>query len=248
MGKVVLLTLRIFVLLICWQITVWLANTPEYILPSPLRVFEVMTVNIRLIMANALITFTEALVGFLIANFISVLIAIFIALNPKFEDIIMPLAIVIKTIPVIALTPLLIIWFGSGPTSKIVMAILICFFPALVNVLRGIKSLDRNLLALFKIYNVNRSQLVKMLILPGIRPYLFAALKVSSSLAVIGALVGEFIGSNKGLGFLIISNYYNMNTAFVFASIIVSASMGIIFYYTINLFEKKLVLKSEMIA
>ena len=118
------------------------------------------------------------------------------------------------------------------------MASLICFFPALVNVLRGIKSLDRNLLALFKVYQANRRQLIKLLIFPSILPYLFAALKVSSSLAVVGALVGEFIGSNKGLGFLIVSNYYNMNTAFVFAAITVSALMGISFYYAINFLEK----------
>lgn len=248
MIKLFSVTSKVLLFLLFWQAAVWLGQLPDYILPSPAAVFQILVAHAGLIFSNALLTFAEAFVGFLLANLLSVLLAILIAFYAKIEDIVMPLAILLKTIPVIALTPLLILWFGSGPFSKIVMAMLICFFPALVNVLRGIKSLDRNLLALFRVYQADRSQLIRLLIFPSILPYLFAALKVSSSLAVIGALVGEFIGSNQGLGFLIVSNYYNMNTAFVFAAITVSAAMGISFYYTIHFFEKRLVLKSEALV
>lgn len=228
-----------------WEVLVILLQPPAYLFPSPLEVFSVLFDNLSIILANAGITFFEAFIGFLVANFISSVIAIIIAFYRKVENIVMPLAIILKTMPVIALAPLLIIWFGSGVSSKIVAAILICFFPALVNVLRGIKSIDDNLIELFRVYSADRRQLTKFLIIPSVLPYIFAALKVSSSLAVIGALVGEFIGSNKGLGFLIMSNYYNMNTAFVFAAITVSSVMGISFYYAIHLLEKKMVLDSK---
>ncbi len=245
MNKTGLVFFKVLIFLALWQAAVMITRVPGYILPSPVAVFSTLVVNIRLILENAFLTFGEAFAGFLIANLISIFLAIFIAFYQKIEDVVMPVAIALKTIPVIALTPILILWFGSGPLSKIIMAMLICFFPALVNVLRGIKSLDKNLLALFRIYQANRVQLIKMLIFPSILPYLFAALKVSSSLAVVGALVGEFIGSNRGLGFLIVSNYYNMNTSFVFAAIMISSIMGISFYYAISFLEKRFVLKSE---
>lgn len=228
-----------------WETLVVLISPPAYLFPSPLKVFSVLIDNWFLILTNAGITFFEAFTGFLIANLISLAIAIIIAFYRKFEDIVMPIAIVLKTIPVIALVPLMIIWLGSGFLSKIAIAMLICFFPALVNVLRGTKSIDDNLIELFRVYSANRRQLTKFLIIPSILPYIFAALKISSSLAVIGALVGEFIGSNRGLGFLIMSNYYNMNTAFVFATITVSSIMGISFYYAIHFLEKKMVLDSK---
>ncbi len=239
--------LELLVFIAGWEILIILIKPPAYILPSPLQVFSAFLTNWKIIVNNAGVTFFEAFSGFLIANLISSIIAILIAFHKKLENTIMPIAILIKTMPVVALTPLLIIWFGSGVSSKIATSILICFFPTLVNVLRGIKSLDNNLIGLFKVYSANRKQLTKFLIIPSILPYIFAAMKVSSSLAIIGALVGEFIGSNKGLGFIIMSNYYNMNTACVFAAITTSSIMGISFYYVIQFFEKKYVLESKEI-
>jgi NitT/TauT family transport system permease protein len=191
------------------------------------------------IFVESLVTLTEATAGFFLANIISVLIALIIVFNKDLENTIMPFAVILKTIPVIAITPLLVIWFGPGIYSKIATAGLICFFPSLVCVLRGVKSLDRDLVKLFKLYSADKLQLIRMLIFPSILPYLLAALKVSSSLAVVGALVGEFIGANRGLGFLIISNYYTLNTPYVFACIIVASLIGIMFYYVIHFIEKK---------
>jgi len=246
MNNLFNIVLGIFIFILLWQSCIVILKLPTYILPSPFEVLTALKLNWKIILFHAKITFYESFSGFLIANLISIVIALIIAFNQKIEDFVIPIAIVIKTMPIIAIAPLLIIWFGPGLFSKIVTSMLVCFFPSLVNTLRGVKCLDRNLLMLFKIYGVNKKQLVKMFILPSILPFLFAALKVSSSLAVVGALVGEFIGSNKGLGFLIISNYYNMNTALVLATVTVSSIMGISFYYIIHFFEKKFVLKSEL--
>jgi len=248
MNKIFSRITKIVLFLILWYLLIFFLEVPVYILPSPLAVFKILIKSRNIILSNAFVTFSEAFLGFLFANLISILIALLIAFYRQLEDVVMPIAIILKTIPIVALVPLLTIWFGSGIFSKVVTAMLICFFPALINVLRGIKSLDSNLLSLFKIYAANKVQLTRKLILPAIQPYLFAALKVSSSLAIIGALVGEFIGSNKGLGFLIISNYYNMNITFVFAVIMVSSIIGILFYYSIHFFERKMVFESEMIT
>ncbi len=241
MDKIIktLFTLSTFFLI--WYLTVTLLRIPSYIFPNPAEVFGAMYENSLTIYSNSLITLKEAFLGFLIANLISVSIALGIAFNKNIENTIMPFAITLKTIPIIALTPLLVVWFGPGEYSKTATAALICFFPSLVNVLRGVKSLDRDLVVFFKAYSLSKIQLIKMLIIPSILPYLFAALKISSSLAIVGALVGEFIGTNKGLGFLIISNYYTLNTPYVFASIIASSLIGIIFYYAIHLVEKRII-------
>lgn len=248
MSKVITTIIVILLILIFWHAIVAVFNISTYVFPSPLKVLESLAKHWQVILSNAKVTFIEAFLGFLIANLISVLIALAVSFYRKTENIVMPFAIFLKTIPIIAMAPLLVIWFGPGVPSKVVAAMLVCFFPALVNVLRGVKSLDRKLLELFKIYSVTKIQLIRMLILPSIAPYLFSALKVSSSLAVVGALVGEFIGSNQGLGFLIMSNYYNMNIPLVFATISVSSIIGISFYYAIHFFEKKMVIGQEAIV
>lgn len=247
-NKIIIKIIVIVTIIVLWQITITILNTPTYIFPAPVKVFDAFINHWQVIFISAVITMTEALLGFLIANLVSVIIAILISFYKNLENVIIPFAIVIKTMPIIAIAPLLVIWFGSGLLSKVVTAMLICFFPALVNVLRGVKSLNIELFWLFKVYSANRLQLIKKLIFPGILPYLFAALKTSSSLAVVGALVGEFIGSNKGLGFLIMSNYYNMNIPLVFAAITTSSIFGISFYYIIHFFEKKMVFDREKIV
>jgi len=241
MDKIIKTILTFTIFIVIWYLVVIALLIPAYILPNPIMVFESLVINRLSIFTNSLITLEESLLGFFIANIISVTIALCIAFNKNIENTIMPFAITLKTIPIIALTPLLVVWFGPGEYSKIATAALICFFPSLVNVLRGVKSLDRDLVDFFRAYSANKLQLIKMLIIPSILPYLFAALKVSSSLAVVGALVGEFIGANKGLGFLILSNYYTLNTPYVFACIIISSIIGILFYYVIHFVEKRVV-------
>lgn len=246
-NKIIIKIIVIVTIIVLWQITVAILNVPTYIFPAPVKVFDALVEYRQIIFISAIITMTEAFLGFLIANLVSITIALLISFYKNLENIIIPPAIVIKTMPIIAIAPLLTLWFGSGIFSKVVAAMLVCFFPALVNVLRGVKSLNIELFWLFKIYSANKLQLIKKLILPGILPYLFAAFKTSSSLAVVGALVGEFIGSNKGLGFLIMSNYYNMNIPLVFAAITTSSIFGISFYYVIHFFEKKMVFDREKI-
>jgi len=232
---------NIIIFLLIWQVFIFIFKIPNYLFPSPIEVLNSLVLNNKIIIFNGSITLMESLLGFLLANCISIIIAIFISFKKKQENLIMSIAVTLKTIPIIAITPLLVLWFGSGFYSKIITAALVCFFPSLVNTLRGIKSIDKNLIELFDIYSASNYQKIKCLIIPSISPYLFSALKVSSSLAIIGALVGEFITANKGIGFLIISNYYSLNIAAVFANLIVISFMGIGLYNLIDFFEKKII-------
>ncbi len=240
MNKITIRIVIIMALMLSCQMIVMIFKVPSYIFATPIKVIETLVIQREILFTNSLTTITEAIIGFLLANLISVSIALIIYLNKKLSDIIIPFAIIINAMPIIAITPLLTIWFGPGMQSKIVTVMLFCFFPSLINVLRGIRSLDIESLWLFKIYSANRLQVIKKLILPSILPYLFSALKTSSSLAVVGALVGEFIGSNKGLGFIIMSSYYSMNIPLAFSAITISSVFGISFYYLIHYFENKI--------
>lgn len=239
MNKILKVIIVIVVFNTLWQFFIIVFQVPEYIFPSPVQVFKVYTRYPQLLLSNLLITATEAIAGFIIANLISIFVSIVMFYIRKTESIIMPVAVILKTIPIIAITPLLVLWFGSGLSSRVATAALICFFPALVNLLRGTKSINNDLLDLFKVYNSSRLSTLKLLVIPTTLPYLFSSLKISSSLAVVGALVGEFVGANRGLGFIIIVNYYNSNTAVVFAAIILSSVLGVVLYYILHYLENR---------
>lgn len=224
---------------ICWYLALIFFNIPQYLLPAPNSIIHAFVSNPEILFKNFLTTFAEALLGFVIANVLSVIIALVVSLYRQSEHYVLPIAIALKTIPVVAIAPLLILWLGSNMAPKVATAALICFFPALVNILGGIKSISEDYIELFKVYSASKTDTVRYLFLPYSLPFIFSSLKISSSLAVVGALVGEFLGSNHGLGFLILTNYYSLNTPIVFASIILSSGLGVILYYLINYIETK---------
>lgn len=217
-----------------------LLKVPSYILPLPTEILLSFYENRAILSESFFITFCEAALGFIVANLVSVTLAFCVHFYPKIENYVITFGVFIKTIPIIALTPLLIIWLGSGMASKVATAALICFFPSLVSMTQGMKELSSDYGDIFRLYNASKLKIVRHLLLPGSRPFLIASLKVSSSLAVVGALVGEFIGASQGLGFIIITSYYNFDVSLVFSAILLSSLMGLILYYTINNFARKL--------
>ena len=230
--------ISLFVILLLWIIISYGFQPPEYIFPSPLSVAKNFIENIQMFLLNAGYTLLEVIIGFIIANTMGLIIAIIIVHYKNLEQIIMTLAIVLKTIPIIAIAPLLILWFGHGIGSKIAAVTLTCFTPIIINVLSGAKEVIYKYNNIIYLYNLNKIEQTKYFILPGIIPYLISAFKISSSLAIVGALVSEFISANKGLGYLIISNYYSMNIAGVFTCIFLSSIIGIILYYICGILEK----------
>lgn len=238
------LIISIIILIVAWIIITLLFKPAEYLFPSFFSVINTFNNNKEVFLSNTLNTVTEVITGFLIANIIGLVLAIMAIYYPKLEQILTFIALILKTIPIIAIAPLLVLWFGHGIGSKIAAVTLSCFIPIFINIMSGSKNVVKKYKELISLYNINNSQKLLYFILPGVIPYLLSAFKISSSLAIVGALVSEFISANKGLGYLIISNYYSMNIAGVFVCIIISSIIGIIIYNIFDYAEKKFTMKT----
>ena len=228
--------------LVIWQATVMALHIPEYLLPAPTAIALAFD---RSLAVQFAVTFTEAAIGFVIASVLAFAVATLFVSSRTLEDGLFPIAIAVKTTPIVAIAPLLVIWLGTGWWSKIVAAILICFFPVLVNTVKGLKAADVEYRELFETMGANRSQEFRKLRVPYCLPYLFSALKISSSLAVVGAIVGEFVGATKGLGYLIIISSAHLETATLFSAIIAAAFAGIAMFYAIGFAERRLIFWSS---
>ncbi|THD44042.1 MAG: ABC transporter permease [Bradyrhizobium sp.] len=228
--------------IVVWQAAVMIGKVPEYLLPSPTAILATFDLSL---LKQFGVTFLEALAGFLIASVLAFAVATLFVRFHLLEEGLFPIAIAVKTTPIVAIAPLLVIWLGTGWWSKIVAAVLICFFPVLVNVVKGLKAADVEYLELFKTLGASRSQEFRKLRVPYCLPYLFSALKISSSLAVVGAIVGEFVGATKGLGYLIIISSAHLETATLFSAIIAAAFAGIAMFYAIGFAERRLIFWSS---
>jgi NitT/TauT family transport system permease protein len=224
--------------LAAWQTIVMVADIPEYLLPAP----SVILANVdRTLVVQLGVTSLEALAGFLIAAVLAFGCAVLFVRFHTLEEGLFPIAIAIKTTPIVAVAPLLVIWLGTGWWSKIVATILICFFPVLVNSVKGLKAADAEYRELFQTLGASRAQEFRKLRIPYCLPYLFSALKISSSLAIVGAIVGEFVGATQGLGYLIMVSSAHLETATLFAAIAAAALAGIAMFYAIGWTEQRVV-------
>jgi NitT/TauT family transport system permease protein len=229
-------------LLLAWQAIVVGAHIPEYLLPSPTAILASID---RSLFVSFAVTFVEALAGFLIASALAFAIAVLFVRFRMLEEGLFPIAIAVKTTPIVAIAPLLVIWLGTGWWSKIVAAILISFFPVLVNSVKGLKAADLDYRELFETLGASRAQEFRKLRIPFCLPYLFSALKISASLAVIGAIVGEFVGATRGLGYLIIVSSAHLETPTLFSAIFAAAFAGIAMFYAISFAERRLIFWSS---
>jgi NitT/TauT family transport system permease protein len=235
----ILLPIIVFVIiLVLWELIVIIFTIPEYLLPKPSKIFAALYLSFGKLTPHITVTFIESFFGFLIGGFTGWLLAVLFSFSNTLEKALYPYAIALKSVPIVALAPLLIVWFGSGLLPKILISAIISFFPVVVNVVRGIKSVDSEAIDLFNSLSASKSQLFWKLQFHISMPYLFSALKISATLAVIGAIVGEFSGADKGLGFFILISSYRLETIDMFIGIVLSSLMGIMFFYLVNLFER----------
>lgn len=224
-----------------WELLVRTFSIPQYLLPTPSAIAIDFSKNISSLLFHVGITFYEALFGFIIANALGILTAIAFVHSKTLEKGLYPFAIALKTTPIIALAPLLVLWFGNGIFSKVAAAALISFFPSLVNTVKGLQSIDVEALDLFKSLSAGKWNIFTKLRFPTALPYVFSALKISTSLAVIGAIVGEFVGSNKGIGFVILINSYYLETVKMFSAIVAAALTAIIFFWIVSSIERRII-------
>ncbi|WP_201002933.1 ABC transporter permease [Paenibacillus glycanilyticus] len=232
-----------FILFIgAWELFCRLSGLKPYLLPKPSDIVLAASENASNLWVSVYTTITEAVLGFLLSILLGVGFAILLASSKLIERSIYPYAIIMQTIPIVAIAPIIVIWFGAGMNAIIIIAFLIGFFPMLSNTLIGLNSTDHNMKNLFYLYNASPLQTMIRLRIPAALPYIVAGLKISCTLAVIGAIVGEYIagigGGNGGLGYAITVASSRLQTAYLFACGLSASLLGIAFFLLVNAFSK----------
>lgn len=230
--------LLIVLLVLFWQwIIAWL-KVPEYIAPEPSAIFRGLIDNWGAIWYQLQVTALEAAIGFLLGTGVaSVLALVFLYVRPV-RTALMPVAIGISTVPLVAIAPILVLIFGQGLLSKVVMTSMICFFPTLVNLGRGLDAVDEETRALFQVLDASPLQFLIKVRLPTARPYFFSALRVTSSAAVIGAIVAEWVNGERGLGLMIVEETFNFNAVLLWADILVAIGLTVAFFLAVVLLDE----------
>jgi NitT/TauT family transport system permease protein len=225
-------------ILVFWTLIVRIFEIPVYLLPTPIKIAQFIVAHPVSLGIDLWTTMTESMLGFLIGNGLGFCFAILFAYSRTAERALYPYAIALKTTPIIAIAPILVLWFGPGIVSKIVASAAICFFPILVNASRGLRDIDSAALDLFHSLDASETQVFVKLRLPSALPYVFSAMRISTSLSIIGAIVGEFLGASHGVGYAIVVAYTHLEMDVVFASVAMSAIGGVSFFALIVLLER----------
>lgn len=226
--------------LILWEIVVRFSNYPEFILPAPSRIFLRFITSIQsgVLIRHTLITLLEVILGLVIGTVLALISGYFLAHNPIVEKIMFPYIIASQAIPMAAIAPLLAIWFGSGITPKVLICTLVVFFPIQINVIVGLREIPRNLRDLMKSMQATPKATLKYLELPGALPVIFGGLRISATLSVMGAVIGELTGADAGLGYLINTARGQYDTAMVFVAVFMLMSIALFLYLLIVLIER----------
>jgi NitT/TauT family transport system permease protein len=225
-------------LLLIWQAVVAGFAIKPFILPSPRLVFDVIREHYAVLFRHTLVTSFETLVGFSLSVFIGIPIAIAIVASRRVEEFIYPVLVASQTIPKVAIAPLFIVWLGFGFLPKIVIAWLIAFFPVVIATVIGLKSTPIEMIYLGRIAGLSWWQMFVKISFPRALPEIFGGLKVAMTLAVVGAIVGEFVGASEGLGYLLMFATAQMQTALVFAALLFLVGVGIIFFGLVQFAER----------
>jgi NitT/TauT family transport system permease protein len=224
-----------------WQALAWSGWQPAFILPSPgqvaLRFWQSGTDGT--LVRHTLATLEEVLLGLLVGTLLATAMGYLIASSPTLERMLAPYLVASQAIPVIAIAPLLVIWFGPGLFSKVLICSLIVFFPVLVNTVVGLRAVPKNLHDLMRSLHATPLQVLRYLEIPAAMPIFLGGLRIGATLSVIGAVVGEFVGSDRGLGFLINVARGQYDTALVFAAVFTLISLALLLYGVVLLVEHR---------
>jgi NitT/TauT family transport system permease protein len=235
------------VVIALWIAYIELLDLPGYFLPHPATVLRtfVRLASSGLLLKHAVFTLQAVVLGFLLGTTAAIVLGTLISRSRAVEAVLRPYIVASQTTPTLVLAPLFLVWFGFGITSKVLIAALICFFPLLVNVIVGFRSVGDHELRLFRSYRAGAWQTFVHLQVPSALPFIFAGLRITSILSVIGAVVGEFVGSPAGLGYLAVTSAGNLDTDVLFSAVLSLMLMGISFYLLITAVERKLLFWHE---
>jgi NitT/TauT family transport system permease protein len=239
--------IALVIFLSLWQLIPVILDIKPFILPKPTDVLRAAIEDWHLLWPAIQITVIESVIGFLVSGVVGIGVAVLLASSRILEISLYPYAVILQTIPVVAVAPIVVIWFGSGFNAIVIIAFLIGFFPVVSNTLMGLNSVDKNMSDLFTLYNASKWQTMWKLRIPAAMPYIMSGLKISCTLAIVGAVTGEFVagvgGGKGGLGYAITVAAVQLKTPYLFACAISGAIFGISFYLLVSLFSR-LTLKS----
>jgi len=231
----------VLVFLAAWQIGVVVHKVPSYLLPAPTEIARTFVSEFPRLLQHGWITTYEMLLGYAMAVAIAVPLAVAITSSKLFDDFVMPTMLFFQVVPKVAIAPLFLVWFGVGTTPKVLVAFLISFFPIVIDAAVGLRSMSPEMTDLARSMGASRLQIFAQFRLPTSLPYLFSGLKVAATLAIAGAVVGEFVGADKGLGYLLLVTNSNMETSLMFATIVALTIIGLAFFYAVEFVEALLI-------
>jgi NitT/TauT family transport system permease protein len=225
------------ILLLGWEFVAVAGLVPPYVLPAPTTILLRIVEMWPSLAAHSMVTAIEIVLGFLLAVAVGGALAVIIVYYPPFEATVAPWIVFSQVIPKVALGPLFVIWLGFGLMPKVIIAFLIAFFPVLIDTIVGLRSVDRDSIFLMQAMGANRWKIFRYLLLPSALPNIFAGMKVAITLATVGAIVGEFVGANEGLGYVILFANGTMDTSLLFSALVVLSVMAFILYAIIGILQ-----------
>ncbi len=224
-------------LVAAWQVVVAVFPIPAFILPGPVAVWRTAAAFGANWLPHLLATMQIALAGFALAAIVGVALAVIIVHSRTLSRVLTPVIVILQIVPKIAFAPLFLVWFGLGPVPIVVITFLVAFFPMVINTAVSLAEVEPELLDLTRVLRLSTWRVLWTVRFPGALPHIFSGLKVASTLAVVGAIIGEFVGSNRGLGYLILIANNNLNTPLALAAISMVSLFGLALYGAIVLIE-----------
>lgn len=228
-------------LIVAWHVATRIFDWPRWLVPSPVDVWNALREEREILPGHFGRTLYETLAGFGLAILGGIPLAVAIAYSRFLERTIYPVLLALNAVPKIAIAPILILWMGFGVGPKVVVTLLLCIFPIVISTATGLRSTPPELVELVRSLDASPLQSFVKLRFPASLPHVFVGLKVAISLAVIGAVIGEFVGAEKGLGYVIIASGGNVNTSLAFAAMVLLALMSIVLFYALVALERLLV-------
>ncbi len=220
-----------------WEIAIRLFNVPTFVLPAPTAIVQSLIESRMQLLVAARFTATEVLLGFIFAAITGIVVALVIVRFEKFGRALYPLIVLFQNVPKVALAPIFILWFGYDLAPKVLLIVVIAFFPVAIDMLAGLQSVEPSFVSLMKSVGASKTKILMRVRIPHALPHLFAGLKVAITFSVIGAIVGEFAGANAGLGYVIQFASTQLDTPLIFSALLVVSVLGLAFYYVVELAE-----------
>jgi NitT/TauT family transport system permease protein len=230
-------------LVLVWHYGIVIGQVPKFVLPTPLETINALIQPNYRWWENTVVTASEIFGGYFLAVVIGVALALMFSWSRTLQSLLMPLLVSLNMVPKVALGPLFIVWLSYGLFPNMLIAFTICFFPILLTTARGLREVEPDLLDLVRSLKGSKWQIFTKIQLPGALPYIFSGMKVAAVLAVAGAIVGEFLGSDRGLGYLMLQVQVTLDTAAMFMAVILISLIGVLLYSLVLLAERLVVVR-----